>query len=90
VVESILREAARLIGVAVASMVNLLSPDTVVLGGGLAEAMPELFVKEVSMAAKRRCMPSFAETFEVVPAKLGDDATVMGAAGWARDSTAAK
>ncbi len=88
VVESIVREAARLIGVAVASMVNLLSPDTVVLGGGLAEAMPDLFVKEVSMAAKRRCMPSFAETFEVVAAKLGDDATVMGAAAWARDSAA--
>ena len=75
------------IGVAVASIVNLLSPDTVVLGGGLAEAMPDLFVKEVKKAAKSRCMPSYADTFEVVDAKLGDDASVMGAAAWARDCT---
>ena len=89
VVEDILREAARYIGVAVASIVNLLAPDIVVLGGGLVEALPDLFVKEVSKAAKRRCMPSFAETFVVVAAKLGDDASVLGAAAWARDSVIA-
>jgi len=84
-VERILRDAAFHIGIAIAGVVNLLAPDTVVLGGGLAEAMPELFVEEVDRAANGRVMPSFVGTFQVVAAKLGDDATVMGAAAWARD-----
>ena len=88
-VERIVREAARYIGVAVASVVNLLTPDTVVLGGGLVEAMPDLFVQEVSKAAKRRAMSSFADTFKIVAAELGDDACVAGAAAWASDCVAA-
>jgi glucokinase len=77
------REAARHIGRAVAGVVNLLGPDMVVLGGGLVEAMTELFVREVSAAAKNRVLPSLANSFEVVAAELGDDAGVMGAAAWA-------
>jgi glucokinase len=87
VVEEIVREAARYIGVAVAGIVHLMAPDTVVLGGGLVEAMPDLFVKEASKAAKKRVMRSYVDTFEVVAAELGDDASVMGAAAWARDCT---
>ena len=82
-VETIIREAARHIGRAVASVVNLLGPDVVVLGGGLVEAMPELFVGEVRDAARQRVMDSFQESFEVVAAQLGDDAGVLGAASWA-------
>jgi len=85
-VERIVREAARHIGRAVAGVVQLLSPDLVVLGGGLVEAMTELFVEEVGGAAKRRVLPAFADSFEVVAAKLGDDAGVMGAAAWAEHS----
>jgi glucokinase len=83
-VEQILREAARHIGVAAATAVNLLAPDVVVLGGGLVEAMPELFCGEVRRAADGRVMDSFRGTFQVVEARLGDHATGMGAAAWAR------
>ena len=83
-VEKIIREAARHIGRAVAGVVHLLAPDMVVLGGGLVEAMPDLFVTEVGDAARRRLMPSFVESFEVVAAKLGDDAGVLGTAAWAQ------
>ncbi len=89
VVEQIVRNAAGHIGTAVASVVNLLSPDIIVLGGGLVEAMPKLFTDEVAQTAKSRVLPSFTETFTVTAAKLGDDAAVMGAAAWARDSAAA-
>ncbi|MFP6656919.1 MAG: ROK family protein [Pirellulales bacterium] len=84
VVESIVREAARHIGRAVAGVVHLLGPDIVVLGGGLVEAMTELFVGEVAEAAKQRVLPSFAESFQVVAATLGDDAGAMGTAAWAQ------
>lgn len=84
-VERIVRQAARWIGVAIGNAVNLLGPDRVVLGGGLVEAMPEIFLSETTASARARAMPSFEDTFEVVVAKLGDDATVKGAAGWARE-----
>jgi len=84
VVELILREAARQIGIAAANAINLLAPDVLVLGGGLVEAMPELFCGEVQHAAEERVMDSFRGTFKVVEAKLGDHATGMGAAAWAR------
>jgi len=83
-VETIVREAARHIGRAVAGVVNLLAPDMVVLGGGLVEAMTELFVEEVRESARQRVLPSLVESFEVVAAQLGDDAAVMGTAGWAQ------
>jgi len=83
-VETIVREAARHIGRAVAGVVHLLGPDLVVLGGGLVEAMPDLFVSEVREAAKQRVLPALTESFDVVAATLGDDAGVMGAAAWAQ------
>jgi glucokinase len=84
VVEQIVRDAARHIGLALAGVVNLLAPDVVVLGGGMVEAMPELFVSEVGEAARRRAMPSLAASLRVLAARLGDDATAIGAAAWAQ------
>ena len=43
VIELIVRSAAQWLGVGVANVVNLISPDVIVLGGGLVEAMPELY-----------------------------------------------
>jgi glucokinase len=85
VVERIVREAGTHIGIAVANVVHLLAPDKVVLGGGLVEAMPELITQAVRTTAVSRVMPSFAESFQVVAAELGDDASVMGAAAWAQE-----
>lgn len=85
VVENIVRAAAQKIGSAVVTVVHLIAPDKVVLGGGLVEALPDLFVEEVAAAAKKRVLPSFVDSFQVVAAKLGDDAAVMGTAAWARD-----
>jgi glucokinase len=81
-VVKIVRRAAEHIGYAVASVVHLLGPDYVVLGGGLVEAMPKFFVEHVEKAAQARVMDSFRSTFKVVAAELGDDATALGAASW--------
>jgi glucokinase len=81
-VVKIVTQAAQQIGHAVASVVHLLAPDCVVLGGGLVESMPDLFVKHVGKSANERVLESYADSFEVVAAKLGDDATVLGAATW--------
>ena len=54
-----------------------------------AQAMPEIFVETVGSAARNTVMPPFTGLFEVVPAQLGDDATVLGAAAWAADCLSA-
>ncbi|MEO8497355.1 MAG: ROK family protein [Planctomycetota bacterium] len=89
VVEQIVRRAARILGTTVGSCVHLLCPDIIVLGGGLVEAMPELYVEAVAAAARKAVMPSFVDTFKVVAAKLGDDAGVLGCAAWAEKTFAA-
>lgn len=84
VVKDIVREAARQIGIALAGVIHILAPDVVVLGGGLVEAMPELFIDQVSKSARKRVMSSFRDSFSVVPSALKDDAVALGAAAWAR------
>lgn len=83
VIEQIVKDAAGYLGTAIGGLIHLLAPDIVVLGGGLVEAMPELYVEQVSAAAKRWVLPSFAKGYEIVSAKLGDDAVALGAAAWA-------
>jgi len=84
-VEAIVRHAAKDLGIAVASVVNLLAPDVVVLGGGLMEAMPNLYLQEVRAAIKKQAMKPFTKSLKVVPAKLGDDAGILGAAALAAE-----
>ncbi|MCB9951513.1 MAG: ROK family protein [Planctomycetaceae bacterium] len=82
-VKDVVREAARYIGIAIGSVVNLMNPDVVILGGGMVEAMPEIFVDRVARSANKRAMPAFRDKFAVKPAALMDDAGVLGAALWA-------
>lgn len=90
VIEAIVRRAAEYIGEAVASTVHLLAPDRVVLGGGLVAAMPDLFATTVEKSAREHVLPSYRDSFHVVPAELGDNATALGAAAWSRTTLAAR
>lgn len=83
VIEDIVRNSIEWLGRGVATMVNLLAPDVVVLGGGLVEAMPTLYLEEVRRSARAHVMPTFSKTFKVAVARLGNDATALGAAAWA-------
>lgn len=82
-VEDIVRQSAQWLGLGVATAINLVLPDVVVLGGGLVEAMPELYVNEVAASANKHVMPSFRSEFKIRAARLGDDAAALGAAAWA-------
>ncbi len=85
-IEEIVRHAARQLGAAVANTVNLMAPDMVVLGGGLVEEMPKLFVEEVKNSILRIAMRSLSGDVKVAAARLGDNAVVMGAAALAADA----
>lgn len=80
VVEKIIRNAAKRVGDAVANVSNLLAPDVVVLGGGLVEALKDIFLDEVRDTVSKKTMDSFSKQIQVTVASLGDDAAVMGAA----------
>lgn len=86
VVERIVRNAAQHLGGAIAGVVNLLAPDIVVLGGGLVEAMSDLFLNEVRKTVDNRAMKSFTKSLKIGAAQLGDNATVMGAAALAAEA----
>jgi len=87
-VERVVRLAAQQVGYGVANIVHILSPDVIILGGGLVEAVPEIYVEEVRRVAKRSVMECYEDTFEIRIAALGDDAGAMGAAAWASKSFA--
>jgi glucokinase len=83
-IENIVRLAASHMGRVIGSVINLLAPDTVVLGGGMIEAMPDLHLEEVRKGSLETVLSSFQNSYCVVTAALGDDATTMGAAAWAK------
>jgi glucokinase len=84
-VELLVREKARIVGTVLGNLVNVLNPELIVLGGGLAEALSRYLVPEADKAMHETAMPALAKTVKVVPAKLGDFAVAMGAAKMAWD-----
>ena len=79
-VEAVVRKAAYYTGIGAANLINVVSPQAVVLGGGLVEAMGPLYMEEVSRAIKEHAMSFVAKDVRLMTARLGDDAVVMGAA----------
>lgn len=81
-VERVIRQAAQTVGYAVVNVVHMLSPEVVVLGGGLVEALHEIYLEEVNKVAKRCILDCYKDTYSVRLATLGDDAGAMGAGVW--------
>jgi glucokinase len=79
-VEAVVRRAAYYVGMTIGNLINVLSPEAVVIGGGLVEAMEKLYLEEVESAIEEHALEFMREGVELFPAKLGDDAVVMGAA----------
>jgi glucokinase len=84
-VERIVRQAAQTVGYAVTNLVHMLCPEVIILGGGLVEAISEIFMEEVCRTAKKSVLPCYDEMYEIKMAKLGDDAGAIGAAIWAKE-----
>lgn len=84
VIADIVRTAACRLATGVVTLIHLLAPDVVVLGGGLVEAMPEIYLETVTKEVRRLVLPSLADVYKIVPAELGDEAAVKGAAALAQ------
>lgn len=66
------------IGIGLTSVINLLNPEKVIIGGGVAEAGDLLF-DPIRRTIKERAMVVAGEAVEIVPAELGNSAGVIGA-----------
>lgn len=66
------------IGIGLSSVVNLLNPEKIVIGGGVADAGDLLFTP-IKETLKKRTMPIQGGAVEVVHAELGNTAGVIGA-----------
>lgn len=82
-VEEVIRKAARSVGYACVNLIHLLTPEVIVLGGGLVEALSDLYLEEVRATVESNVLECYEDTFDIKLAKLGDDAGAIGAAIWA-------
>jgi len=66
------------IGIGLSSVVNLLNPEKIIVGGGVADA-GDLLLKPLTQTLKKRAMKIAGEAVQIVPAQLGNTAGVIGA-----------
>ncbi|MCL5105476.1 MAG: ROK family protein [Armatimonadetes bacterium] len=77
-----LNETGYYIGIGVANAINILNPDKVIIGGGIAQA-GELLFAPIRRTVEVNAIYAPLQACEIVPAQLGDDAGVLGGAAMA-------
>lgn len=85
VAQEALDQAARALGIGLGNAVNLINPDRIALGGGVSGSGPRYW-NALRSAANATAMPGIP--VEIVPAALGDEAPLWGAAALATDALA--
>jgi glucokinase len=75
-----LREAGTYLGIALASIVNIVNPEAIIIGGGVLPAWNH-FMPAAKKEMMCRAFKDPAERVELLPAALGDRAGLIGAAG---------
>ena len=71
--------ACHYLAVATGNMINTISPDIVIYGGGVIEAVGDIFLEKILKEVDKYCMPSIRPTVELKCAALGDDSILYGA-----------
>ena len=70
--------ACHYLAIATGNMINTISPDLVLYGGGLIEAMGDYFLERILAEVDRYCMLAIRPTVELKIAELGDDSILYG------------
>ncbi len=78
--KELIESKARLLGMVMANMVNLLSPELIVLGGGVIEALGTVMIPEARRTMKELAMPPLVKPVRVAAAALKDYSIALGAA----------
>jgi glucokinase len=77
------------IGITLCDVVWLLNPDRIVIGGGVGQAGEYVF-GPIRRVIEERTMRIFHQNLTIVPAKLGNDAGMIGSAALALDKAAGR
>jgi glucokinase len=83
--KEVISRAAHYLGVGLINIVNIFSPEMVVIGGGMAE-IGEILLGPAKELVKKRAFGISAGAVEIVTAELGNEAGVYGAAAYAREN----
>ena len=75
-----LKDAGKCLGIGIANIINILSPQAIILAGGLTGAW-DIYIQEAIKEASKRAFRELFERVKVIPSSLGDDAGVIGSAG---------
>jgi len=75
----LLDNAARVLIAGVVTLVNVLNPARCLLGGGVMEGFPDL-IGRIGEGVRKRALAPAVEKLEILPARLGSKAPVIGAA----------
>jgi glucokinase len=82
-VEQVVRQAARTIGYSAVNLIHMLTPEVIILGGGLVEALSHLYLEEVKKVVSENVLECYKDIYKIKIAELGDDAGAIGAGVWA-------
>jgi predicted NBD/HSP70 family sugar kinase len=61
----------------------MLTPEVIILGGGLVEALSQLYLEEVKKVVSENVLECYEDICKIKIAELGDDAGAIGAGLWA-------
>jgi predicted NBD/HSP70 family sugar kinase len=77
--QTVVREAAENLGIAVAGLLNVMNPAMVILGGDLAR-LGDLLLEPLRDTVRKRTLISSVAAAEILASELGPQAVAMGAA----------
>ena len=80
----IFKQVGKYLGVGLASLINLLGPEMIVIGGGVVNGW-DLFERDMRDEVAARAFLPLAERVRIAPAECGDNAGLLGAARLALD-----
>ncbi|MGC4379336.1 ROK family transcriptional regulator [Fictibacillus sp. Mic-4] len=76
---SIMEEVASYLSIGIANAINLFNPETVILGGVIAEDNPQL-INQIQTAVSKRALHILTEGLEIRTSSFAEDADLIGAA----------
>ncbi|MBH8552015.1 ROK family protein [Nostocaceae cyanobacterium CENA357] len=73
------QEYGRELGIGLTSLIYVLTPQAIVIGGGVSASF-EFFLPDVKAEIEKRVMPTSRVGLQILPAELGNSAGIVGAA----------
>jgi glucokinase len=83
VASAAINQIAGYLGIGLVNLVNIFNPEVIVIGGGVAK-LGERLLEPARKIVQERAFPLQASAVKIVPARLGDDSGIIGAAVFAR------